>query len=91
MTGYHSATKEIKRFYDGFEITSTTKQTHDDIEENDDAPTTLQQLLSISYYYAPTFFDTMKLQKLDNLRRQEWPEEQVHEKVLQQERSWSSA
>eukprot|EP00971_Amphidinium_carterae_P162500 3221514-Amphidinium_carterae.1 len=41
-----------------------------------------------NFYYAPTFFSTMKQQKLENLRQQGWPEEQVriHETALQQEK-----
>eukprot|EP00971_Amphidinium_carterae_P095749 1894967-Amphidinium_carterae.2 len=76
-TGYHRATEEIQRFYDGFEIYNFNDKANPrrPVEDSDYAPTTMQQLLAISYY-APTFFDTMKLQKLDNLRRLEWSEVQ---------------
>eukprot|EP00971_Amphidinium_carterae_P244380 4852514-Amphidinium_carterae.2 len=45
----------------------------------------LTQLLGISLHYAPTFFNTMKIQRLDNLRQQGWEEDQIrqHEHVLQ--------
>eukprot|EP00971_Amphidinium_carterae_P024284 479161-Amphidinium_carterae.1 len=45
------------------------------IKDDDYKPMKLTQLLGISYHYAPTFFNTMKIQRLDNLRRQNWPEE----------------
>eukprot|EP00971_Amphidinium_carterae_P110895 2196691-Amphidinium_carterae.1 len=86
-TGYDRRTSEIRLFYDGFEIYNwmNPRRLVDD-QDNDCTATTLQQL-AISYHYAPTFFDTMKLQKLDEVRRREWAEEQAqqHEKVLQTE------
>eukprot|EP00971_Amphidinium_carterae_P016532 326607-Amphidinium_carterae.2 len=88
-TGYHKATEEIKRFYDGFQIYNFSdpfnpQRAIDDI--NDDS-VTLQQLLSINYHYAPNFFSTMKNQKLDNLRRRGWEEEvQMHETAIQKEK-----
>eukprot|EP00971_Amphidinium_carterae_P045102 887366-Amphidinium_carterae.1 len=86
-SGYSTATPEIKRVYDGFEIYNFNDLTNPrkPMEDSDYKATTLQQLLAISYHYAPTFFDTMKQQKLDHLRRQNWEEEQVqqHKHVLQ--------
>eukprot|EP00971_Amphidinium_carterae_P237702 4719042-Amphidinium_carterae.6 len=67
--------------------TSTTGSTHRN-QLTTKRPQKIQQLPSISYYYAPTFFETMKLQKLDNLRQQGFEEEQVQhqETVLQKEK-----
>eukprot|EP00971_Amphidinium_carterae_P244832 4861108-Amphidinium_carterae.3 len=89
-TGYHRATTEIRGFYDGFQIYNfndkyNPQRSIDDSESN---PTTLQQLLSISYYYAPNFSDALKDQKLNNLRHQGWeePQIQMHEEALRKEK-----
>eukprot|EP00971_Amphidinium_carterae_P336012 6472133-Amphidinium_carterae.2 len=49
---------------------------------------TLQQLLSISYYYAPQFFDAVKDQNLTNLRQIGFEEDQIQapEEVLKKEK-----
>eukprot|EP00971_Amphidinium_carterae_P141714 2807476-Amphidinium_carterae.1 len=56
--------------YDGLSQRMNPRRPVDD-QDSDYTATTLQQLLAISYHYAPTFFDTVKLQKLDELRRRE--------------------
>eukprot|EP00971_Amphidinium_carterae_P127259 2521792-Amphidinium_carterae.1 len=68
-TAYHRATPEIRQFYDGFEIYNFENRLipQKPIDEDDAKHATLQQLLSISYHYAPNFFDTMKLKKMDYL------------------------
>eukprot|EP00971_Amphidinium_carterae_P334593 6469951-Amphidinium_carterae.1 len=78
-TGYHRATEEIRRFYDGFQIYNSNDKFNPQrpIDDNDNNPATLQQLLSIRYYYAPNFFDALKNQKLDNQRHRGWEEQQV--------------
>eukprot|EP00971_Amphidinium_carterae_P258292 5126931-Amphidinium_carterae.3 len=81
MTGYHRATAEIRRFYDGFEIYNFNDKFNPQrpIDDSNDDPATLQQVLTISYHYAPNFFNRMKNQKLDNLRRQGLDEKQIME------------
>eukprot|EP00971_Amphidinium_carterae_P249421 4950952-Amphidinium_carterae.1 len=56
--------------------------------EDDAKHATIQQLLSISYHYAPNFLDTMKLKKMDYLPQLGFSEEQVQhrESMLQQEK-----
>eukprot|EP00971_Amphidinium_carterae_P230261 4569755-Amphidinium_carterae.1 len=53
-------------------------------EDDDHKTTGLQQLLSKSLHYAPTFFNTLKQQKLNGLRDAGWDEAQEvqHEQVL---------
>eukprot|EP00971_Amphidinium_carterae_P303904 6038807-Amphidinium_carterae.3 len=92
--GYHRATPEIvfqiREFYDGFEIYTFDDKFNPNkpINEVETKFTTLQQLLSISYSYAPDFFNTMKLQKMDYLRERGFDEEKVQhqETVLQREK-----
>eukprot|EP00971_Amphidinium_carterae_P146359 2901021-Amphidinium_carterae.1 len=59
-------------FYDGFEIYNFNDRFNPNkpINEDETKSTTPQQLLSISNHYAPDFFNTMKLQKMDYLREQ---------------------
>eukprot|EP00971_Amphidinium_carterae_P128092 2537399-Amphidinium_carterae.1 len=70
-SGYKTATTEIKRVYDGFEVenyfdTVKKKRTKDTEKEED--KTRLQKLLSISCHYTPTFFENLKQQNFDSLR-----------------------
>eukprot|EP00971_Amphidinium_carterae_P348849 6490704-Amphidinium_carterae.2 len=53
-------------------------------DEECNATTALQKLLSLSLHYAPTFFSTLTKQKMQDKRDLGWPEEQVqvHEQVL---------
>eukprot|EP00971_Amphidinium_carterae_P088373 1748403-Amphidinium_carterae.1 len=89
--GYKTATPEIKRVYDGFEVYNYNEERNPrkplltNIKDDDYKHMGQSQLLSISYQYAPNFFNTMKIHQLDNLRKQGWKEEQVrqHEHVLQ--------
>eukprot|EP00971_Amphidinium_carterae_P279022 5538977-Amphidinium_carterae.4 len=62
-SGYNRATSEIQRVYDGFEIYNFNDRANPrrPVEDSDYMPTTLQQLLAISYDYAPTVFITMNL------------------------------
>eukprot|EP00971_Amphidinium_carterae_P213985 4246549-Amphidinium_carterae.1 len=87
-TGYHRATPEIREFYDGFEIYNFKFNPNKPINEDETKSTTLQELLAISYSYAPDLFNTMKLQKMDYLRARGLDEEQVQhrETVLQPEK-----
>eukprot|EP00971_Amphidinium_carterae_P241690 4798791-Amphidinium_carterae.3 len=73
-SGYKTATKDIKRV--------KPKEP----EDEDNKTTGLQQLLSISLHYVPTFFDTLKQQKLNGFRDKGWEEAQVlqHEQVLRE-------
>eukprot|EP00971_Amphidinium_carterae_P010065 198346-Amphidinium_carterae.9 len=67
---YSAATQEIQDFYDGFEVYNFNDKfsPNKPIEEEEKRSTTLQQLLSISYTYAPTFFNNIKLQNMNYLR-----------------------
>eukprot|EP00971_Amphidinium_carterae_P024232 478280-Amphidinium_carterae.2 len=64
---------------------TTTSGPVDDAETN---RATLQQLLAISYHYAPKLFDAMKQHKLTNLREPEFEEEQIqaYEEILKKEK-----
>eukprot|EP00971_Amphidinium_carterae_P069216 1369580-Amphidinium_carterae.4 len=77
-SGYSTATPEMKRVYDGYEVYNfdDVMNPWKPVEDSDYNATMLQELLAIGYHYAPTFFDTMKQQKLDHLRKQNWEEEQ---------------
>eukprot|EP00971_Amphidinium_carterae_P008256 163058-Amphidinium_carterae.2 len=82
-SGYKTATPEMKRVYDGFEVFNYHKErnprgaTTTNAKDEDWKHMGLTQLLGISLHYAPTFFNTMKIQQLDNLRQQGWEEEQL--------------
>eukprot|EP00971_Amphidinium_carterae_P290093 5759848-Amphidinium_carterae.2 len=88
-SGYKTATPEMKRVYDGFEVYNYHEKNNPrkpiDMKDDDYRPMGLTQLLGISLHYAPNFFNTMKTQRLDNLRQQAWEEDRVrqHEHVLQ--------
>eukprot|EP00971_Amphidinium_carterae_P044776 880818-Amphidinium_carterae.1 len=90
-SGCKTAIPEMKRVYDGFEVynyryrRNPRRPIETDAREDDNKPMELQQLLGISLHYAPNFFNTMRHQRLDNLRHQGWEEAQVrqHEQVLQ--------
>eukprot|EP00971_Amphidinium_carterae_P134296 2660656-Amphidinium_carterae.2 len=79
-TGYHQATQEMREFYDGFETFDDKFNPNKPIKDDETKQTTLQQLLSISYSYAPDFCNEMKLQKMDYLRQQGFVEEQVQQR-----------
>eukprot|EP00971_Amphidinium_carterae_P257385 5109633-Amphidinium_carterae.2 len=53
-------------------------------EDEENKKTCLQKLLSISWHYAPTFFENLKKQDFNRLREEGWEEAQVlqHEQVL---------
>eukprot|EP00971_Amphidinium_carterae_P148674 2947820-Amphidinium_carterae.1 len=63
---------EIREFYVGFEVYNFNNAFNPNkpINEDEGNSTMLQQLLSISYTYAPTFFESMKLQNMNYLRQQ---------------------
>eukprot|EP00971_Amphidinium_carterae_P000938 18293-Amphidinium_carterae.1 len=80
-SGYNTATMEIKRVYDGFEVKNylgkvqkkkKTKETEEEGEK-----TWLQKLLSISWHCAPTFSENLKQQNFNTLRDEGWDEAQV--------------
>eukprot|EP00971_Amphidinium_carterae_P082987 1641703-Amphidinium_carterae.1 len=84
-SGYKTATKEIKRVYDGYEVDNyLDKVQPKEPEDEDNKKTWLQQLLSISLHYATTFFDNLKKQDFNRLREAGWEEAQVqqHERAL---------
>eukprot|EP00971_Amphidinium_carterae_P215798 4283572-Amphidinium_carterae.1 len=90
---YKTAPKEIKRVYDGFEVYNyLDKVQPKEPEDEDNKKTWLQQLLSISLHYAPTFFDNLKKQDFNRLREEGWEEAQVqqHEQVLREPKYSSS-
>eukprot|EP00971_Amphidinium_carterae_P267280 5301918-Amphidinium_carterae.2 len=65
-SGYHRATPEIKWYDEGFQIYNFNDKCNPQqpVDEDDNRATTLQQLLAITYHYAPHFFDAMKEQEL---------------------------
>eukprot|EP00971_Amphidinium_carterae_P044775 880817-Amphidinium_carterae.1 len=83
-SGYKTATPEMKRVYDGFEVynymdrRNPRRPIETDAKDDDNKPMGLQQLLGISLHYAPNFFNTMKHQRLDNLRQQGWEDGKKH-------------
>eukprot|EP00971_Amphidinium_carterae_P347983 6490255-Amphidinium_carterae.6 len=58
------------------------------VDDDDTRSTTLQQLLSISYHYAPQIFDAMKEQKLTGLRKFGMADDQIqaHREILRSEK-----
>eukprot|EP00971_Amphidinium_carterae_P180870 3587932-Amphidinium_carterae.2 len=86
-SSYKTATLEMRRVYDGFEVYNYMEKMNPrkPVENDDNKSMGLQQLLGISLHYAPNFFNTIKLQRLDSLQHQGWEEDQVrqHERVLQ--------
>eukprot|EP00971_Amphidinium_carterae_P330056 6462909-Amphidinium_carterae.2 len=87
-SGYSTASPEIKRVYDGFEIYNFNDMTNPrrPVEDSDYKPTTLQ-LLAISYHYAPTFFDTKKQQKHSNGQKNKYSNTST---FYRRPKSWSS-
>eukprot|EP00971_Amphidinium_carterae_P001348 26783-Amphidinium_carterae.1 len=86
-SGYKTATTEIKRVYDGFEVKyylDIVKKKRTKKTEKEEDKTWLQKLLSISWHYAPTFFENLKQQNFNTLPDEGWEEAQVqlHEQAL---------
>eukprot|EP00971_Amphidinium_carterae_P266483 5286266-Amphidinium_carterae.2 len=95
MSRYHTSTPEIKRVYDGFENEDYVEEMNrrrqeiqqrgregEELEGCVNTTTLLQCLLTMSSHYAPDFFETITTQKRDDLREQNWSEEQVREREL---------
>eukprot|EP00971_Amphidinium_carterae_P106225 2103708-Amphidinium_carterae.1 len=71
-SGYKTATPEIKRVYDGFEVYNYHEERNPrravttNIKDEDWKPMGLTQLLGISLHYAPTFSNMIDLTTFDN-------------------------
>eukprot|EP00971_Amphidinium_carterae_P015341 302841-Amphidinium_carterae.1 len=87
---YEKSSPQIKRIYDGFETEDYVEKqrkkikevrnrglSQEELPECQNSTTLLQRLLSMSLHYAPDFFKTLKEQKRDDLRAQNWDEAQV--------------
>eukprot|EP00971_Amphidinium_carterae_P258571 5132007-Amphidinium_carterae.1 len=89
-SGYNRATPEVKRYYDGFQIYNFNDayNPQQPVDDSESKAATLQQVLAVSYHYAPKFFDAMNAQKLTNLREIGFEDEQIqaHEEILRKEK-----
>eukprot|EP00971_Amphidinium_carterae_P235936 4682187-Amphidinium_carterae.1 len=78
-SGYKKATPEVQRVYEGFEQENYLDKYIPKVLPNEEcnATTSLQRLLSLSLHYAPNFFNMLTKQNMKAKRDLGWPEEQV--------------